>query len=53
MIYLVLAVRPCPLGGRIGEVKRFECLGVLATMAIANGWREMGWAVDVFKQVRP
>jgi hypothetical protein len=53
MIYLVLAVRPSLSGNRVGDVRRFECLGILATAAIASGWRERGWAVTVLKPVGP
>ena len=43
MIYLVMCQKPWM------PTKRFECLGVLATLAIANGHRELGYAVTVLK----
>lgn len=49
MIYLVVAIRPSPVGNRIGEVHRFECMGVLATVAISSDYREKGYAVTVLK----
>src|SRR5262249_40860098 len=46
VIYLVLACRT-------REVKRVECLGTLATDALAEWYRAEGWAVEVLEDQSP
>jgi hypothetical protein len=45
VIYLVMCQKPWT------PTKRFECLGILATRAIALGYREEGYAVTVLAPV--